>query len=47
MEAGRQTKTALPLAAVSHQLFLAASGRGQGHLDDSQVIRSYRSLNGT
>jgi putative dehydrogenase len=47
MEAGRQTKTALPLAAVSHQLFLATSGRGQGHLDDSQVIQSYRSLNAT
>jgi putative dehydrogenase len=45
LDAGRQTKTALPLAALSHQLFLAASGRGKGHMDDSQVIESYRSLN--
>ena len=47
LESGREAKTALPLAAVAHQLFLAASGRGEGALDDSQVIRSYYALNGT
>ncbi|PWC41898.1 NAD(P)-dependent oxidoreductase [Azospirillum sp. TSO22-1] len=46
LEAGRDTKAALPLAAVAHQLFLAASGRGDGAADDSQVIRSYHALNG-
>ncbi len=46
LEAGRETKAALPLAAVAHQLFLATSGRGDGMADDSQVIRSYRALNG-
>jgi L-threonate 2-dehydrogenase len=46
LEAGRETKAALPLAAVAHQLFLATSGRGEGMADDSQVIRSYRALNG-
>ena len=47
LEAGRDAKAALPIAAVVHQLFLAASGRGEGRADDSQVIRSYYALNGT
>ncbi len=46
LEAGRSEKAALPLAALAHQLFLAASGRGAGAEDDSQVIGSYRALNG-
>jgi L-threonate 2-dehydrogenase len=46
LQAGTSTKTALPLAAAAHQLFLAASGQGKGHLDDSQVIEAYRLLNG-
>jgi 3-hydroxyisobutyrate dehydrogenase len=46
METGRETQTALPLAAVAHQMFLATSGRGDGRADDSQVIRSYYALNG-
>lgn len=47
LEAGRDAKAALPIAAVAHQLFLATSGRGEGRADDSQVIRSYYALNGT
>jgi 3-hydroxyisobutyrate dehydrogenase len=47
LEAGREAKAALPLAAVAHQLFLAASGRGDGAADDSQVIRTYHAMNGT
>ncbi|WP_207457640.1 NAD(P)-dependent oxidoreductase [Azospirillum sp. SYSU D00513] len=47
LEAGRDAKAALPLAAVAHQLFLSTSGRGDGAADDSQVIRSYHALNGT
>jgi 3-hydroxyisobutyrate dehydrogenase len=46
LEAGRGAKAATPLAALAHQLFLAASGRGEGGADDSQVIASYRALNG-
>ncbi len=46
LDAGRDARAALPLAAVAHQLFLAASGRGEGRTDDSQVIRSYHALNG-
>jgi 3-hydroxyisobutyrate dehydrogenase len=46
LDAGRDTKAALPLAAAAHQMFLATSGRGDGAADDSQVIRSYLALNG-
>ena len=45
MEAGRDAKAAVPLAALAHQLFLAASGAGDGAADDSQVIRAYQRLN--
>ena len=47
LQAGRDSKTALPIAALAHQLFLAASGRGLGGEDDSQVIRCYEALFGT
>jgi L-threonate 2-dehydrogenase len=47
LEAGRETKAALPLAALAHQLFLATSGRGAGKADDSQVIRTYEAMNGS
>jgi 3-hydroxyisobutyrate dehydrogenase len=46
LETGGEAKAALPLAAVAHQMFVAASGRGEGARDDSQVIRSYALLNG-
>ena len=46
LEAGRDAKAALPLAALAHQMFLAASGQGRGKADDSQVIRTYEGLNG-
>ncbi len=45
MEAGRDAKTALPLAAMAHQLFLSVSGAGDGAADDSQVIRAYKRIN--
>jgi 3-hydroxyisobutyrate dehydrogenase len=47
LQAGRDSKAALPLAAVAHQMFLATSGRGDGGADDSQVIRAYKALSGT
>lgn len=46
LQAGQHARVALPLAALAHQLFLAASGRGLGRADDSQVISSYRALDG-
>jgi L-threonate 2-dehydrogenase len=47
LKAGRGAKAALPLAALAHQLFLATSGRGAGKADDSQVIRTYDTMNGS
>jgi 3-hydroxyisobutyrate dehydrogenase len=46
LDTGRTTKSALPLAAAAHQLFLAASANGLGAKDDSQVVRLYRRLAG-
>jgi L-threonate 2-dehydrogenase len=46
MEAGREAKAPLLLAAAAHQLFLATSGRGEGESDDSQVIRIYQAMIG-
>lgn len=46
LQAGRDAKAALPLTAAAMQMYLGASGRGQGQQDDSQVIRSYDVLNG-
>lgn len=45
-DTGRSAKTPLPLAAAALQMFLAASAAGDGALDDSQVIASYRRLVG-
>ena len=45
LDAGRAARTALPLAAAAHQMFLATSGLGHGARDDSQVVRAYRALN--
>ncbi len=47
LDAGRSAKVGLPLAALAHQLFLAASGMGLGAKDDSQVIATYRALSPT
>lgn len=46
MQAGKDAKAALPLTAAALQMYLGASGRGEGALDDSQVIRSFDVLNG-
>ncbi|GEN24363.1 oxidoreductase [Halomonas cupida] len=46
-ESAAQSRTYTPLAHAAHQLFVASSERGEGQLDDSQVIRTYRLLNGS
>ncbi|SIS82352.1 NAD(P)-dependent oxidoreductase [Phaeovulum vinaykumarii] len=46
LDVARAERLGLPLSAAAHQMFLAGSGRGEGKLDDSQVIRSYRALAG-
>ncbi len=44
LDAAKSAKMGLPLAALSHQMFLSASGMGLGTKDDSQVIETYRAL---
>jgi L-threonate 2-dehydrogenase len=44
LDAGKSAKMGLPLAALTHQMFLAASGMGLGDKNDSQVIELYRAL---
>lgn len=45
LRAGSDAKAALPISAAAYQMFLAASGSGNGSADDSQVIRAYAALN--
>jgi L-threonate 2-dehydrogenase len=42
LAAGEQAKIGLPLAALTRQMFLQASGMGLGRADDSQVVQVYR-----
>ncbi len=42
LAAGEAAKLGLPLAALTRQMFLQASGMGHGREDDSQVVKVYR-----
>lgn len=46
LEAGKENKLALPLAAVAHQLYLAASAQGMGRMDDAVIVKIYAQLAG-
>ncbi|MCC0014393.1 MAG: NAD(P)-dependent oxidoreductase [Rhodobiaceae bacterium] len=46
LDAGKEARVGLPMAAAAMQMFLAASGQGLGRRDDSHVIRAYEVLNG-
>lgn len=45
-DSAKAAKAFTPLAETARQMFVASSERGEGKLDDSQVIRTYRLLNG-
>jgi 3-hydroxyisobutyrate dehydrogenase len=45
-DAGRASKTHLPIAAAALQMFVAASAMGLGGKDDSQVVEVYRRMAG-
>jgi len=45
-EAGHDAKAALPLAAITHRMFVTVSGRGDGADDGNRVIRACTALNG-
>lgn len=45
-DSAKAYKAFAPLAETARQLFVSTSQRGEGHLDDSQLIRTYRLING-
>lgn len=45
-DSAKASKAFTPLAETARQLFVSSSERGEGKLDDSQLIRTYRLLNG-
>jgi 3-hydroxyisobutyrate dehydrogenase len=46
VDAGKSSKTPLPIASAALQMFLAASAMGLGSKDDSQVVEAYRHIAG-
>ncbi|MGE6607596.1 NAD(P)-dependent oxidoreductase [Halomonas sp. NPDC076908] len=46
-DSAKTSKAFTPLAETARQLFVSSAERGEGKLDDSQLIRTYRLLNGT
>ena len=46
LDAGRELRFPLPLAAAAHQLFLMAAAAGLGHEDDAAVVKVYERLAG-
>ncbi|MDP2165676.1 MAG: NAD-binding protein, partial [Hydrogenophaga sp.] len=46
LDAARQLKFPLPLAAAAHQLYLATAAMGLGAEDDSAVVKYYAQLAG-
>lgn len=46
LDAGRDWRFPLPLAAAAHQQYLAAAAMGLGREDDSSVVRVYERLTG-
>ncbi|SFU74762.1 NAD(P)-dependent oxidoreductase [Halomonas korlensis] len=46
-DAAKASRAFTPLAETARQLFVSSSQRGEGKLDDSQLIRTYRLLNGS
>lgn len=45
-DSAKASRAFTPLAETARQLFVSTSQRGEGQLDDSQLIRTYRLLNG-
>jgi 3-hydroxyisobutyrate dehydrogenase len=46
LDAGRELRFPLPIAAAAHQQFLAAAAAGFGREDDSAVVKVYERLAG-
>jgi 3-hydroxyisobutyrate dehydrogenase len=46
LDAGRELRFPLPLAAAAHQLFLMAAAAGLGREDDAAVVKVFERLAG-
>jgi putative dehydrogenase len=46
LDVGRELKFPLPMAALAHQLFIAAAAAGFGTQDDSAVVKLFQNLSG-
>jgi putative dehydrogenase len=46
LDLGRELKFPLPMAALAHQLFVAAAAAGLGTQDDSSVVKLFQNLSG-
>ena len=47
LDVGRELKFPLPMAALAHQIFMAAAAAGLGAQDDSAVVKLFQNLSGT
>jgi len=47
LDVARELKFPLPMAALAHQLFLAAASTGLGNQDDSSVVKLFENVSGT
>jgi len=47
LDVGRELKFPLPMAALAHQIFVAAAAAGLGAQDDSAVVKLFQNLSGT
>jgi 3-hydroxyisobutyrate dehydrogenase len=46
LDVGRELKFPLPMAALAHQIFVAAAAAGLGAQDDSAVVKLFQNLSG-
>ena len=47
LDVGRELKFPLPMAALAHQIFVAAAAAGLGNQDDSAVVKLFQNLSAT
>ena len=46
LDLAHELRFPLPMAALAHQLFLAAAASGHGNQDDASIVKLYENLTG-
>jgi L-threonate 2-dehydrogenase len=46
LDVAHELRFPLPMAAIAHQLFIAAAAAGQGSQDDASIVKFYENLSG-